>query len=574
LSSITTALPSQPVRAFDYTFYDNGLLDTELDTVGGATVQRQHFYDGLNRIEAIVEISGPGAVQNTGFPYDDYGNLTQSDGATISFLPNKPHLVNTVGGTQYLYDAAGNVSERTGTTVPGGKQTFDYTSFDLPRRIVTGLTPNEETTLFEYTADQERIVQRNSEADLHFVAGLYQRKLTPTGWGNEERFRIMVGGRVLGEIVRVDGTDETLYFHEDRLGSVKTVTDGSGAIVHQSFDTFGGTGTAPGPTRLGFTGHEHDRDLGLIDMQGRVYDPLAGRFLTPDPVTQAPFFSQGLNRYAYAFNDPVNNTDPTGLMSTDQGGELAHVWAMAMPFLQVGGQAIGLGFLSPSASVNVGVSLYTGAYWDGAVPDQAPTTVQTLGAPAPTSSGSGLGRTDAIGQNKGGLLQAQGRPPELSLFNPNLGALACGPATQVCIRIAQAAMNSPAGQAAQRAAQHYGQRAADLARRYGPRVADAASRLGSWLVDKVGARAAPNLTVTFGRNANQIEHAFRHTDKLGLSRAAVQDAVQKHLPSVVDKIPSGSPLNQVIEVGGKQIQYSAFRLPDGSINVGRIHGVP
>ena len=82
------------------------------------------------------------------------------------------------------------------------------------------------------------------------------------------------------------------------------------------------------------------------------------------------------------------------------------------------------------------------------------------------------------------------------------------------------------------------------------------------------------MTVTFGRNANQIEHAFRHTDKLGLSRTAVQEAIQTHLSSVADKIPSGSPLNQVIEIGGKRIQYSAFRLPDGSINVGRIHGVP
>jgi hypothetical protein len=82
------------------------------------------------------------------------------------------------------------------------------------------------------------------------------------------------------------------------------------------------------------------------------------------------------------------------------------------------------------------------------------------------------------------------------------------------------------------------------------------------------------LTVTFGRNAEQIEHAFRHTDQLGLSRTEVQEAIRTHLSSVADKIPSGSPLNQVIEVGGRRIQYSAFRLTDGSINVGRIHGVP
>jgi uncharacterized protein RhaS with RHS repeats len=50
-------------------------------------------------------------------------------------------------------------------------------------------------------------------------------------------------------------------------------------------------------------------------MKGRIYDPLAGRFTTGDPVTQAPFWSQGLNRYSYVFNDPVNNTDPSGFMA-------------------------------------------------------------------------------------------------------------------------------------------------------------------------------------------------------------------------------------------------------------------
>ena len=85
---------------------------------------------------------------------------------------------------------------------------------------------------------------------------------------------------------------------------------------------------------------------------------------------------------------------------------------------------------------------------------------------------------------------------------------------------------------------------------------------------------AAQLSVTFGRNANQIEHAFRHTDRLGLSRTAVQEAIQKHLPSVADRIPSGTSMQQVIEVSGMRIQYSAYRLLDGSINVGRIHGVP
>jgi hypothetical protein len=61
---------------------------------------------------------------------------------------------------------------------------------------------------------------------------------------------------------------------------------------------------------------------------------------------------------------------------------------------------------------------------------------------------------------------------------------------------------------------------------------------------------------------------------MGLARAEVQATIEQHLQSVASQIPAGRPLNQIIEVAGQRIRYSAFRLPDGTINVGRIHGIP
>ena len=52
-------------------------------------------------------------------------------------------------------------------------------------------------------------------------------------------------------------------------------------------------------TNRGFTGHEHLDEFGLINMNARLYDPLLGRFLAPDPIVQSPFFSQSYNRYTY-----------------------------------------------------------------------------------------------------------------------------------------------------------------------------------------------------------------------------------------------------------------------------------
>ena len=62
----------------------------------------------------------------------------------------------------------------------------------------------------------------------------------------------------------------------------------------------------------GFCMHEHYRDFGLINMNGRMYDPLVGRMLSPDIVIQNPEYSQFYNRYSYCFNNPLRFTDPSG----------------------------------------------------------------------------------------------------------------------------------------------------------------------------------------------------------------------------------------------------------------------
>src|SRR5207253_8211047 len=61
-----------------------------------------------------------------------------------------------------------------------------------------------------------------------------------------------------------------------------------------------------------FTGHEQIPDVGLINMNGRVYDPVLGRFLSPDPHVQFVANLQSYNRYSYVLNNPLSSTDPTG----------------------------------------------------------------------------------------------------------------------------------------------------------------------------------------------------------------------------------------------------------------------
>lgn len=62
----------------------------------------------------------------------------------------------------------------------------------------------------------------------------------------------------------------------------------------------------------GFTGHEHITGFGLINMNGRCYDPVIGRMLSPDIAIQDEYNPQAYNRYTYCFNNPLRFTDPSG----------------------------------------------------------------------------------------------------------------------------------------------------------------------------------------------------------------------------------------------------------------------
>ena len=117
------------------------------------------------------------------------------------------------------------------------------------------------------------------------------------------------------------------YLHPDHLGSVDVVTNESGVVVERlSFGAFGERRVAQGATtwwdsalalgssetRRGFTDHEQLDDFALVYMNGRVYDPQLGRFLSADPFVQFALSSQGYNRYTYANNNPLSFTDPSG----------------------------------------------------------------------------------------------------------------------------------------------------------------------------------------------------------------------------------------------------------------------
>lgn len=113
------------------------------------------------------------------------------------------------------------------------------------------------------------------------------------------------------------------YVYTDPQGTPLAEADASGNITatfeYTPYGTYAPQGTStpgPAPKGPGYTGHVNDPETNLVYMQARYYDPAVGRFLTVDPVSFKPGDTFNFNRFGYADNNPIDNTDPTGACPT------------------------------------------------------------------------------------------------------------------------------------------------------------------------------------------------------------------------------------------------------------------
>ena len=290
--------------------------------------------DSLSRLDDSTLNGSPNLDVN----YDAIGNITSKDGQTYYYTRNAsgctynfPHLqpraVHKIGSTKYCYDANGNMTKRAGSSI-------SYASYNLPTLINSG----SNSSALYYGAFRNRYKQvavssGASETTIYVADGLFEKVTRPGGVIEYRHY--LPGGQGIAALHtrRSAGGNSTYYWHADHLGSPEAFTDsGATVLVRPSFGAFGERRDGSdwnGPpsaadltaigniTRRGFTGHEHLDSVGLIHMNGRVYDPAMGRFLSADPILGVGI-SQDVNGYNYAWNSPLNVTDPSGLCEPGQ----------------------------------------------------------------------------------------------------------------------------------------------------------------------------------------------------------------------------------------------------------------
>lgn len=121
----------------------------------------------------------------------------------------------------------------------------------------------------------------------------------------------------------VDNSGNVRVPHTDGLGSVRALSDSTNSVVQAyQTDEFGVPGETMGTLSqpLQYTGEQRDGETGLVSLRARVYDPQVGRFLQRDSVAKSRPGIGGWNRFAYAGNNPVNQTDSSGHVDVKPGG--------------------------------------------------------------------------------------------------------------------------------------------------------------------------------------------------------------------------------------------------------------
>ncbi len=198
--------------------------------------------------------------------------------------PENVHCSSAIGPLKI--ELRWGCEESSGKNAVGSGVTFKYDPFG---RRIEKISPSA-TSIFAYDGDN---VVEETNASGGVVARYSQ------GFNFDEPLAML-------------RSSTTSYYEQDGLGSVTSLSNTAGALAQTyTFDSFGNQTASSGSLTNSFryTGRELDTETNLYFYRARYFDPAAGRFLSEDPIG----FEIGPNFYAYVANDPIGQTDPSGL---------------------------------------------------------------------------------------------------------------------------------------------------------------------------------------------------------------------------------------------------------------------
>jgi RHS repeat-associated protein len=353
--------PTPAVALFNisYDYYKDGLVKTRRDYCADLTCNailprrvETFTYDTLARLwkwnTKFDAIAPNPTVRNVQYDYDDEGKLFDVkvgvNGGALSIVEKNgytgtaPHAVSSHQVAGGLTAAISVDKHGRQTTEGAARAVMSYSDLDLPKNVKSGK--------LGWSIGYDAFGQRTRKcSSLNNSCADAASDWIYTGEGYERRTNISGGIPTVTHVFHVSGPDGPIadlsttsstspvtvdYVLTDALGSISALVKPSGSVHDRRFyEPFGQhintDGTAAtvslGPWKEGFTGQEHDEELGWINYKRRMYDPWLRNLLTPDPMVPHPDSAQSWNRYSYVDNNPLNRTDPSGFQDQDIGEE-------------------------------------------------------------------------------------------------------------------------------------------------------------------------------------------------------------------------------------------------------------
>jgi RHS repeat-associated protein len=304
-SVLNETFSNSVISSHNYQYDAFGHRNLVSDSIAGATTDRQYIYDNASR---LTQIQDGAATPLQSFTYDAFNNRkTKTEGGvTQTYTYNDANQltgIDTSPLTSFTYDNNGNM---TGKTQGSDTLTLHYDTINRLYRAEKSGIPVEDYT---YSPNGQRIAKSVGGVQTNYVyngpdlVGEYNANWTV-------KTAAYIHGPLVDNPLLRTSSATTTYYQQDGLGSVVAMTDAIEAVVgSQRYDAWGNTVDSVGSVaQYGYTGREPDA-TGLLYYRARYYDPTIGRFTQLDPLG----FVDGINRYVYAINNPVNYTDPLGL---------------------------------------------------------------------------------------------------------------------------------------------------------------------------------------------------------------------------------------------------------------------
>jgi RHS repeat-associated protein len=343
--------------------YDNTdqLRDATLSDVSTQAVLKRYVYDydssgnrTSEQIDNLVAIEAPNnlnqLVQRTaGGHLKVSGTLTEPSSVTVNGQPARVDANNRFEGSAAV-GSGSNQFEIAATDGNGNTATRRYQvnvpaaaavtqEYDFNGNLIQSAANSQPSSSYEWDAADRLTAINIGTLRSEFVYDGLGRRVhiieKESGTVISEK-RFVWSGLTLAEERDATGSEITkrffsqgtrtvsgatagnYYYTKDHLGSIRELTDTSGAIrARYEYDPYGRSTKLEGDldADFGFTGHYVHQRSGLLFAPYRVFGAATARWLSRDPIGE----SGGLNLYGYVRNNPANWTDSSGLYVTYSG---------------------------------------------------------------------------------------------------------------------------------------------------------------------------------------------------------------------------------------------------------------